>query len=126
LKEAWDLYQRGGTTNGYNVAVELAQLAFIRGNLDEVNRWLDFEGLEEFLLSPGVIAAVDRLADELTALSRKIWELAEVGLQEHRSAEAQAELLEQAGFEVQRARSGHQSPQDRVKCATLHFFLLIH
>jgi len=66
----------------------------------------NFEGLEEILLSTGVVAAVDRLSDELTALSRKIWEFAEVGLQEHRSAEAQADLLEKAGFEVQRGVAG--------------------
>ncbi len=47
-----------------------------------------------------IIAAIDEREESLTQLSQQIWEYAEVGLQEHKSAEAQMHYLKEAGFEV--------------------------
>ena len=49
-----------------------------------------------------VLAAVDRRAGELEALSRKIWEYAEVALKEERSAAAVSDYLAGQGFRVER------------------------
>lgn len=47
-------------------------------------------------------AVDDRYREELIGLSRKIWELAEVGYEETRSAETLCEALEHHGFAVTR------------------------
>ncbi|MFP4200062.1 MAG: amidohydrolase [Clostridia bacterium] len=48
-----------------------------------------------------VLSILDRDRTELVNLSDEIWELAEVGLQEHRSARAQEEFLRARGFEIE-------------------------
>ncbi|TDJ73526.1 MAG: amidohydrolase [Planctomycetota bacterium] len=50
-------------------------------------------------------AAVDARAETLVDASRRIWELAELALKEHRSSELLAALLEQEGFTVERGVS---------------------
>ena len=49
-----------------------------------------------------VLAAVDKQAGELEALSRKIWGYAEVALKEERSAAAVADYLADHGFRIER------------------------
>ena len=49
---------------------------------------------------------IDQHELELRELSRAIWEYAEVGLREHRSAAAQADYLERQGFAVERGVAG--------------------
>ncbi len=60
------------------------------------------------VLSPpkaAVVAAVDDLSDTLVGVGKAIWELAEIGLDEHRSSALLADLLEREGFEVERGVS---------------------
>ncbi len=45
---------------------------------------------------------VEQLAPRLGQMNRAIWEFAELGLEEHRSAKLLADALEEAGFRVQR------------------------
>ncbi len=52
------------------------------------------------------IAEVDKLAGELKQMNRSIWEWAELGLQEHRSAKLLADRLERAGFKLTRGVAG--------------------
>ena len=49
---------------------------------------------------------VDRRADELRAVNQRIWELAEVGLEEHESSALLVEKLKAAGFDVKSGVSG--------------------
>lgn len=49
-----------------------------------------------------LLAAVERRAGELAELSRKVWEYAEVALEERRSAALLASYLEARGFRVER------------------------
>src|SRR5436190_773705 len=49
-----------------------------------------------------LLAAVDRRAGEMEALSRRIWEYAEVALKEEQSAAAMADYLAERGFRVER------------------------
>ncbi len=49
---------------------------------------------------------IERDAPRLFDWNRQIWEYAELGLQEHRSSRLLADVLEQAGFEVERGVSG--------------------
>jgi aminobenzoyl-glutamate utilization protein B len=53
-----------------------------------------------------VVAAVDELAPRLTEASGRIWEFAELALNELRSSKLLADLLEGEGFEVERNVSG--------------------
>ena len=62
--------------------------------------------MEGWRLDDEVRLAVLRRADQLTSLSDRIWELAEVGLGETRSAEALAETLAEAGFSVRQGVAG--------------------
>jgi aminobenzoyl-glutamate utilization protein B len=55
---------------------------------------------------PAAVSSVDRHAAQLTALSDRIWEYAEIALREHRSAAALADFAEQQGFRVQRGVAG--------------------
>ncbi len=48
-----------------------------------------------------IAETIESRRDEFVDLSDTIWEYAEVGLQEHKSAEAQADYLRRAGFEVE-------------------------
>ncbi len=48
-----------------------------------------------------VLSILDRDRSELVNLSDRIWEFAEVGLQEHRSARAQEDFLRERGFEIE-------------------------
>ncbi len=52
------------------------------------------------------VAEVDKLAGELKQTNRSIWEWAELGLQEHRSAKLLADRLERAGFKLTRGVAG--------------------
>ena len=52
---------------------------------------------------------IDQKAPELIALAQAIWEYAEVGLKEERSARAQAAVLEQEGFDVRLGMAGMPS-----------------
>lgn len=47
------------------------------------------------------VAEVERRATEIIELNRKVWEYAEVGLQEHRSADALIQKLKENGFAVE-------------------------
>ncbi|MEW6524769.1 MAG: amidohydrolase [Bacillota bacterium] len=49
---------------------------------------------------------VERHQDQLVTMSDTIWEFAEVGLREHRSADLLASVLEGAGFAVERGVAG--------------------
>lgn len=53
-----------------------------------------------------VLAAVDAAAPACTALARELWDLAELGYQERRSAELLCAALEGAGFRVTRGVAG--------------------
>ncbi len=53
-----------------------------------------------------LLSAVKEYESELVQLSKEIWQYAEVGLQEHKSASAQAEFLKEAGFEIQEGVAG--------------------
>lgn len=53
-----------------------------------------------------VIDWIDRRVPELSEASQKIWEFAEVGLREYRSAELLAGMLEGLGFSVKRGVAG--------------------
>jgi aminobenzoyl-glutamate utilization protein B len=58
---------------------------------------------EEMKFSPAQLAAIESVEQNTAAIldtNRKIWELAEVGLEEHQSAELLKTQLKQAGFEV--------------------------
>jgi len=52
------------------------------------------------------VAAVDAQSGELKAVNHAIWEYAEVGLQEHKSAALLAENLRNAGFQVETGVAG--------------------
>jgi aminobenzoyl-glutamate utilization protein B len=52
------------------------------------------------------LAEVDQIADEIKAVNKALWELAEVGLEETKSSKLLVEKLEQAGFEVNTGISG--------------------
>ncbi len=52
------------------------------------------------------IAEVDRLAPSLREINRAIWQFAELGLEEHRSAALLVKTLKQAGFEVRENVAG--------------------
>lgn len=62
--------------------------------------WIDVSA-EKILLD-----VIEKRSDDLVQLSDRIWEYAEVGLQETRSAEDQAEFLKEAGFEIQMGVAG--------------------
>ena len=49
---------------------------------------------------------IGELEDDLIGLSDAIWEFAEVGLQEHKSAESQVRFLESQGFRVEQSVAG--------------------
>lgn len=49
-----------------------------------------------------VLRAIDDIKDDLVNIADKIWEFAEIGFQESRSAEIQAKYLEDKGFRVER------------------------
>ena len=53
-----------------------------------------------------IYAAVENKAATLTELSDKIWEFAELSMEEHRSAEAYIHLLKAEGFEVEEKLCG--------------------
>ena len=53
-----------------------------------------------------VLSILDESKDDLIRLSDQIWEYAEVGLQEHRSARAQEEFLEARGFTIESGVAG--------------------
>ncbi|WP_018750305.1 amidohydrolase [Paenibacillus sanguinis] len=53
-----------------------------------------------------IAARIDRLSPQLTALSDRIWELAETKFEEFDSARLLADMLEEAGFEVSRGIGG--------------------
>jgi aminobenzoyl-glutamate utilization protein B len=57
-------------------------------------------------MNEALMNAIEEREELLAELSRKVWEFAEVGLQEHRSAEALADALEEEGFEVERGVAG--------------------
>jgi len=67
---------------------------------DELRR-KDVEAVKAALLD-----AIDRREDNLVALSRKIWEFAELALQEHKSAKAIIDELEQEGFDIETGVAG--------------------
>ena len=46
-------------------------------------------------------SVIDRLFHDLSELSYKVWEYAEVGLQEHKSSAAESEYLVKHGFTIQ-------------------------
>ena len=52
------------------------------------------------------VSEVERRADEIKAVNKAIWELAEVGLQEHKSSGLLIEKLRADGFEIQTGVSG--------------------
>lgn len=52
------------------------------------------------------LAEIDRRADELRAVNRRIWELAEVGLEERKSGALLVEKVKAAGFDVKTGISG--------------------
>ncbi len=53
-----------------------------------------------------IMQVIDENREDLIDLSDRVWEYAEVGLQEHRSAEDQARFLEEAGFEIDMGVAG--------------------
>lgn len=57
-------------------------------------------------VSSDLIARVDRRADRFGKLSRQIWELAEVGYKEHKSADLLRAELREAGFEIRDRTAG--------------------
>ncbi len=62
-----------------------------------------------------IVQIVDRIAPELIELSHKIHENPELGLQEHRAAAWQAELLERHGFAVEKPFCSMETAYRAVK-----------
>ncbi|MGC1273878.1 MAG: amidohydrolase [Planctomycetaceae bacterium] len=67
------------------------------------------QGQESPTLRPAQQAAIERVearADEIKAVNRAVWNFAEVGLQEHKSAALYVEKLKAAGFKVETGVAG--------------------
>lgn len=58
------------------------------------------------MIATEIAAFIDSSPDDFTALADRIWQFAEVGYAEHRSAAAQREMLERHGFRIRSGVSG--------------------